>query len=412
MKYGCIGQTLKHSFSKDIHAKLFDYEYSLQEIAPEELDAFMRQKDFNAINVTIPYKQAVIPYLDEVEESALTIGAVNTIVNRNGKLYGYNTDFAGMTALIKKTGLELQNKKVLICGSGGTSKTALAVAKALGAREVYRLSRHASDDCILYQDAYQDHVDAQIIIQTTPLGMYPKRGAVSIDIDRFRGLEGVIDAVYNPLRPAIVEKALEKGLIASGGLYMLVAQAAYAAEHFIGRPAADKIDAVYQSLLKEKENIVLIGMPGSGKSTVGKRLAEALSMDFADSDAEIVKQAGKTIPEIFASEGEDGFRNLESKVIAELAMLQHTVIATGGGAVLRSQNVSALKENGRVYFLDRKLEDILPTADRPLSSDRQSLEKRYRERYNIYTSAADRKIACPNGVGATVEMIKSDFLKA
>ena len=410
MNYGCIGEKLAHSFSKEIHNRLFDYEYILKELTREELGAFMTQKDFKAINVTIPYKEAVIPYLDFVDETAQRIGAVNTIVNRDGKLYGYNTDFSGMRALIEKNNLSLTGKKVLILGSGGTSKTAYAVAESLGAREIYKVSREGKDGCITYETAQNLHADAEVIINTTPCGMYPKVNVSAVDVADFPQLSAVVDAVYNPLRSRLVCDALNKGVPAVGGLYMLVAQAAFAAQHFTGTPVpGEKIDAIYQELFSLKQNIVLIGMPGSGKTTVGKALAEMLHMTFIDTDEKIVEQAKKPIVEIFAEQGEQAFRDLESQAIFDVSKEQHVVIATGGGAVLRSENVTLLQQNGRIYFLDRPLSAIEATADRPLSSNRAALQQRYKERYDIYVNSAQVHLRTGDDAAETAQKIKEDF---
>lgn len=308
MEYGCIGEKLTHSFSKEIHAKLFDYKYELKELARGDLDKFMRERDFKAINVTIPYKQDVIPYLDFISDTAKDIGAVNTIVNRDGKLYGYNTDFSGLSALIKRLGVDIRDRNVYILGSGGTSKTAFAVAKSLGAKSVTRVSRTARDGCITYEQAYSE--DVEFIINTTPCGMYPNIGEAPIDITKFKNLCGVVDAVYNPLDSQLICDAKAVEIPAAGGLYMLVAQAAYAAEKFTDTDVPQKkIDSIFHDMFITKQNIVLIGMPASGKSTVGKRLAETLHRELIDTDSEIVKFAGKTIPEIFGSVGETGFRD-------------------------------------------------------------------------------------------------------
>ena len=259
MDYGCIGEKLTHSFSKEIHNLLFDYDYKIQEIPKGELHNFMTRKDFKAINVTIPYKQDVIPYLDWISDTAMQIGAVNTIINRDGKLYGYNTDFSGMTALIKRQGIEIKDKTVLVLGSGGTSKTAVAVAKSLDAKAVIRVSRTAKEDCITYEDMYERFCDAEVIINTTPCGMYPNIIGEPIDIDRFTNLEAVVDAIYNPLRSNLVVKAEQKGINAIGGLYMLVAQAAQAAELFVDENVPiEKIDKVYHEIVKQKQNMTYL----------------------------------------------------------------------------------------------------------------------------------------------------------
>ncbi len=410
MKYGLIAKKLSHSFSKEIHGKLFDYAYQLWEIPQEELDTFMRKKDFAAINVTIPYKEAVIPYLDEISETAKKIGAVNTIVNRDGKLFGDNTDFSGMCALIQRAGIVLANKKVLVLGSGGTSRTAVAVAQRLGCKEVYRVSRSGKDGCITYQQAAEKHCDAQILINTTPCGMYPDIHTSAVEMDKFPNVEGVVDAVYNPLRSKLVCDARKKGIPAVGGLYMLVAQAAYAAEKFVGQHVPEeKIEAVYCEMLAKKQNIVLVGMPGCGKSTVGKVLAEMLGAELIDTDQVIVDNDGRAIPEIFSQEGEQGFRDLETAAIRQVAARQHAVISTGGGAILRPENLRLLRQNGRIYFIDRPLEALEATADRPLSCNRQDLERRYQERYDIYLAACDRHIQSDSVIEHVVKAIKEDF---
>lgn len=407
MNYGCIAEHLGHSFSKIIHARLADYEYELRELTPCELDGFMKAKNFRAINVTIPYKQAVIPYLDEIDDIARRIGAVNTIVNRDGKLYGYNTDFAGMCALIKRLGLDLNGKKVAILGTGGTSRTARAVSAHLGAGEILVVSRTARDGAIDYATLTAAHADTQILINTTPAGMFPDNDGFPVEPELFPRLCGVVDAVYNPLSTVLVSRARKMGIPAEGGLYMLVAQAAFAVEHFLGTTVpAEKIDEVYRDILRSKRNIVLVGMPGCGKSTLGRVLAERLGLDFIDGDEEIVRREGMPVPQIFAERGEAAFRDCESAAIREsLAPRGGCVIATGGGAILREENVFRLKQNGVLVFLDRPLDQIAATGDRPLSSNREMLEQRYRERYPKYCACADVHLHIGSDVGENVEKI-------
>ncbi|MBR2404977.1 MAG: shikimate dehydrogenase [Clostridia bacterium] len=394
MQYGLIGRKLGHSFSKEIHEKIENYTYSLKELEPQELDDFMTQRDFKAINVTIPYKEAVIPYLDNISAFAKNIGAVNTIVNRDGKLYGYNTDCLGLKALIARSGIELRDSKVLILGTGGTSKTAAAVAYDEGASIVIRVSRSKKDGCVTYDEMYADHSDADVIINTTPCGMYPDCQSSPAEVERFSGLKGVIDVIYNPLRTSLVSSALAKGIKASGGLYMLVAQAVFAAEKFTGKVYDKKItDDIYDELEANKENIVLTGMPASGKSTVGTRLALLTGRRFIDTDDMIVKAHNMEIPDIFSSYGEDVFRSWEAECVKEASQYSGCIIATGGGVVLRPENVSALGQTGRIYFLDRPLGELVPTSDRPLAQDAEAIRKRYEERYSIYTSTADEIVA-------------------
>lgn len=411
MEYGCIGKKLTHSFSKIIHNKLADYEYELCEIPENELADFMTRADFKAINVTIPYKQAVIPFLHCISDTAKRIGAVNTVVNKNGRLYGYNTDFSGMRALILRQGVSLKGKKVLILGSGGTSKTAYAVAENLGAAEVYRVSRNGNAGAITYEEAYKRHSDAQAIINTTPCGMYPAIGESAVDTERFPDLSSVTDAVYNPLSSALVVSAREKGINAVGGLYMLVAQAAFAAEKFIDISVPEeKTEEIYRSILSQKKNIVLIGMPGCGKTTIGKRLAAELGKKFIDTDSEIIKEINMPISDYFARFGEESFRRLESEVIKRISAEQSAVTATGGGAVLNRENIRLLKENGTVVFIDRPIEKLVTSSDRPLSSDREMLKKRYDERYGLYCSSADKKINAVDELELNVKAIKEVFL--
>ena len=417
MKYGLIGEHLPHSYSKEIHNALAPYDYQLCELPPEGVDAFMRAREFDAINVTIPYKETVLPYLTEIDEHARLIGAVNTIVNRDGKLYGYNTDFYGMQTLIESIPLALADKKVLILGTGGTAKTARAVAKASGAREIVTVSRRASDVTVTYAEAYAHHTDADVIINTTPCGMFPypdgngTREGTPIDVSRFPALSGVVDAIYNPLRPNLILDAHERGIPAEGGLLMLVAQAIRAVEIFLDTDLDRGVaPRVCDKIRADKENIVLTGMPASGKSTVGQALAKALGRPFFDSDSEIVKKAGKTIPHIFAEVGEAGFRAIETEVIREIAA--HNVgciISTGGGAILRDENIRALKRNGRIYFLDRPIEKLVPTPDRPLSQDNEAIRRRYDERYERYASTCDVRI--PNGgtPDEAIAAIRKDF---
>lgn len=412
MNYGLIGEKLGHSFSAEIHRQLFDYDYELKELAPNEVNAFISCRDFAAINVTIPYKEAVIPLLDEVEETAKRIGAVNTVVNRNGKLCGYNTDFLGLKALMAYAGISLKDKLVLILGSGGTSKTAQAVAESLGCRQAVRVSRREKGGCITYVQAKERYANAEILINTTPCGMYPHIGESAVDIADFLSLQGVVDVVFNPLRTKLICDALSRGIPAVGGLYMLVAQAAYAAELFTGKAVApEKVESIYRNLFSEKQNVVLVGMPGCGKSSVGNRLAEQLGMTFVDTDGEIVRQQGRTIPEIFATDGEAYFRQVESAVIRQVAARQHCVIATGGGAVLDPVNMALLRENGSIYFLDRSLERLCATADRPLSSDRMALKQRYRERYDIYLRECDRHIRADGTIEEVANQIREDLIK-
>ncbi len=388
-KYGCIGKRLTHSFSKEIHAKLADYEYELIELKEDEIEAFFKSKDFNAVNVTIPYKQTVIPYLDSLSDVAGRIGAVNTVVNKNGRLYGYNTDYYGMKALIEKIGVDLNGKKALILGTGGTSRTARILTEDLGAAEIITVSRSKSKNYITYEEAVSEHSDANVIINTTPSGMYPDCEGIPIDISSFNELEGVVDAVYNPLCTNLVLRAKEKDVKAEGGLYMLVMQAAYAVQKFLDTEIEKTVaDNVFASVFASKENIVLTGMPGSGKSTVGK-LLNIDGFSFVDTDEEIEKRCGCTIKELIGSKGEKYFRDLETEVIKAISSEGCQIISTGGGAVLRKENVDSLKRNGKLFFINADPDRLCPTYSRPLSDTTEKLKKLYDERIDIYKSAAD-----------------------
>ena len=412
MQYGLIGQKLGHSFSKEIHEMLKSNPYALIELVPNQIEAFLKQKDFSAINVTIPYKTAVIPYLSHIDGSAKEIGAVNTIVNRDGELWGYNTDFYGLCALIKHAKITLQNKKVAILGTGGTSKTAFAVANFLGAKEILIVSRREGDGVITYQELTEKHADVEVLINTTPVGMYPNTEATPVDISRLSNLSGVIDAIYNPLRTQLVLDARKRNIPAEGGLYMLVAQAVRASELFLDciyEP--DTAERIYFELFKKTENIVLAGMPGAGKSTVGKLLASQMERAFFDLDEEIVRVAGCSIPESFAIDGEPAFRNLETRVLRDvLSNQKNIVLATGGGAILRDENIDLLRRNGKIYFIDRPLRELLPTEDRPLASSKEDICKRYGERYERYCATADCRIDGDGSVKEVAERIRKEFL--
>ncbi len=404
MKYGLIGEKLSHSFSPEIHSKIGDYPYELREIARDDLDSFMRARDFSAINVTIPYKKDVIPYLDHVCPEAMSIGAVNTIVNKDGILYGYNTDIAGLKALILRvTGGQNLSGKVLVLGTGGTSLTAVAVSKMLGAETVLRVSRTGKDGCATYEEAYEKHIDASYIINCTPCGMYPSDFDKPIGLDAFPSLKGVVDTIYNPLRTPLIREAKSRCIPAEGGLYMLVSQGVAAYGLFFGiEPDTSMNDRIYREILREKENIVLVGMPSCGKTSIGKALSVTLGRHFYDSDNEITDEAGMSIPEIFLRFAEPHFRFLESKAIKRLSCgIWGAVIATGGGAVLKEENVDALKANGRLIFLDRSLDKLVPTADRPVSSDIEALTRRYEEREPIYRAVCDDIV---DGDGSVVEV--------
>ena len=409
-KLGLIGEKLGHSFSRDIHSSLGNYSYDLIEVEKDRLADFIQKKDYSGLNVTIPYKEAVIPYLDKTDDHALAIGAVNTIVNKNGELFGYNTDFFGMERLINHAKIDISDKTVAILGTGGTSKTADAVVKHLGAKKAIKVSRGNRDGAISYDDLYEMAGDIDVIINTTPAGMFPNTEASPIDISRFERLSGVIDAVYNPLRTKLILDAKRRGIKAEGGLYMLVGQAVRASELFTGEVYDEKTtDRVYKRILREKENIVLIGMPASGKSTIGRILEKKLSRRAFDSDKIIEKEEKRSIPDIFHKDGEGKFRDIESSVIKRLSLENGIIIATGGGSILREENIDNLKKNGRLYFIDRPLPQLIPTKSRPLASTPEDIERRFNERYGIYSSAADVRIDANGSAPMAADKIIGDI---
>ena len=383
MKCGLLGRKLSHSYSPQIHSYLGDYPYTLFEREPEDVEVFLKTGDFTAINVTIPYKKTVMPYC-QLTETAKYMGSVNTIIRQSdGTLLGHNTDYFGFTSMVERSGLHPKGKKCLVLGSGGASVTAVAVLKEMGATVVV-ISRNGENNysnlCI--------HSDAAIICNCTPVGMYPNNGNSPINLDLFPKLEGVLDMIYNPARTQLVMDAAQRGLIHCNGLWMLVAQAKEAAEWFLNQKLPDSIIAdVYHKMQLQMENIILIGMPGCGKSTVGKLLAERLGKTFVDADAVLESTYGTSIPQIFAEEGESGFREKETAVLQELGKKSSLVIATGGGCITREQNYPLLHQNGTIFWLQREL-DLLPTDGRPLSQANK-LSDLYRIRKPLYETFAD-----------------------
>ena len=402
MKSGLLGRKLGHSYSPQIHALMGSYSYKLFEKEPVEVADFVKNGDFTGINVTIPYKKDVIPCMDELSPMAKRMGAVNTIVRRaDGTLFGHNTDYFGFSSMVRRSGLSVAGKKVLVLGSGGASNTAVKVLEDMQAQVVI-ISRSGENN---YQNLHL-HADASVIVNTTPVGMYPNTGVSPVELKDFPKLEGVLDMIYNPARTQLLLDAEELGLPHENGLWMLVAQAKEAAEYFGGKPLDDGIiEAVYNTLSAQMQNIVLIGMPGCGKSTVGSTLAEMLHRTFVDADAEIVKLAGKPIPQIFAEEGEEAFRAYETQVLSDLGKKSCLVIATGGGCVTKPRNYPLLHQNSRIVWLKREL-DRLPTDGRPLSQSGK-LTQMYEIRRPLYEAFADH-IADNNGTLAeTIRTIRA-----
>lgn len=410
MEYGLIGEHLPHSFSPEIHRRIGDYKYEIKELRPDEVGEFLKKRGFKGINVTIPYKQTVIPYLDEIDDAAKAIGAVNTVVNRDGKLFGYNTDFGGLKALFERVGISVSGKKAVIFGSGGTSHTAEAVLKSLGAQTVLKTDLVPAEGVITNEEAVFRHSDAQILVNTTPCGMFPNLSGMAADPADFPQIEGAIDVVYNPLKTDFVQRAQSLGIPSEGGLYMLVMQAILAAERFFDEPIPkEKAESIYLDILRMKKNIVLIGMPASGKTTIGNLLSAELRMPLFDSDKLIIEKTGREIPDIFAKEGEAVFRKFESDAIAELSGKTGAIIATGGGAILNPENMRLLSKNGKIYFLDRPLESLVPTDDRPTASTAEAIRKRYEERYPLYKKYADKIIDADCGINDVLLKIREDF---
>ena len=408
MEYGLIGEKLGHSFSKIIHEKLADYTYELCPLAKDELDAFMTAKQFKAINVTIPYKQDVIPYCDVLDDSAKRIGVVNTIVNRDGKLFGYNTDFAGFLYNLNAHGITLKDKKVMICGSGGTCKTVTAVAEYMGAKEILVVSRSKKENAVTYEECIR-HKDVDVVVNASPKGMYPDNGESPLDLSNFPNCKAVVDVIYNPLKTRLLQQAEQLGMKAVNGLEMLVAQAKFAVEHFLSTEIEnDKIDQITLELLKQLTNIVLIGMPSSGKTLTGKALCKYIDKTVVDTDAVIVERSGMSINEMFARHGEAYFRQWEHDVIEEFSKQNGLIIATGGGAIKNEENIQNLKQNGVVMFIDRDLEHLLVTDDRPLSKDTNAVAKLYEERYPLYTKYGDLRV--PNNYPMEISQQELDEL--
>ena len=401
MVYGLLGRTLSYSYSPRIHKALGGYSYVLFEKEPEELADFLQNGEFSGLNVTIPYKKAVIPYLQELSPIAKRLGAVNTIVRRaDGTLIGHNTDYSGFSAMIAKAGIQVAGKKALVLGSGGASNTAVAVLEELGAKVIV-ISRTGENN---YSNL-ELHQDAALIVNATPVGMFPNVDDTPLSLDGFPVLEAVLDLNYNPSHTQLLLDAESRGLIKENGRLMLVAQAKESAEWFTGTTILDsKIGEVHKELSSQMENIVLIGMPGCGKSTVAKLLAQELQRPVVDADEEIVRLAGCSIPEVFAKSGEDAFRKLETQVLRELGKQSGKIIATGGGCVTREENYPLLHRNGKIIWLTRDL-NKLPTDGRPLSQITK-METMFALRKPMYQRFADHIVSNDGSPEETVAAIR------
>lgn len=410
-RLGLIGWPLNQSYSQEIHEQLTGASYELIPLRDKDFDAFMRTADFQGLNVTLPYKERVIPYLDVLDPVAQAVGAVNTIVRVDGQLHGYNTDFFGFQIMAREAAIDLAGKKVLICGSGGSSRTVAAAARSMGDREVHRLSRTGRQGAIRYEEAYAHHGDAEIVVNATPVGMFPRAMEdVPIDLWEFPHLEGVLDIVYNPLRSQLTLEAEKRSLPSASGLSMLVSQAYLSARLFTDADLDSSLaNQVYLDLLESKRNIVLTGMPSCGKSSVGKILNKLTGRPLYDTDVLFKQKTGHSVYDYMQKHSEEEFRDLETQIIRGLRGKTGCIISTGGGSVIREENRDALKANGLLFFIKRPLYELHPTASRPLASDRASMSKRYQERKNIYTKADITINAKGRGSGAVAREIAAKW---
>lgn len=409
MKVGLVGEKLGHSFSKPIHERLTDYTYDLIPLSKEEFHRFFEEKSFDAVNVTIPYKQAVMEYCDEIDGIASSIGAVNAVVNRDGKLYATNTDFEGLRQMIVHRGIEIGGKVCCILGTGGTSRTARAVLAHMGAKEIYTAGRGKEAPVIAYEQL-SDYKDIQVIVNATSVGMYPDNDHTLIDCRDFPKLEAVVDVIYNPLRTKLCQQAAELGLKEVNGLEMLVAQAKAAAEFFLGAEILDgKVQEITNEMRREMSNIVLIGMPGCGKSTIGECLAKLTGRTLVDLDKEIERAAGMEIREIFAREGEEGFRKREHDICRIFAREHGQILSCGGGIVKNEKNMRLLAQNGRIFHIRRNVDVLSLDESRPLSTSRERLVEMERERMPLYEKYSDVTVENHTSVLEAAQRVKEEF---
>ena len=402
--FGLLGRKLSHSWSPQIHTRLCGYEYGLHEVEPEDLADFLASTELEGMNVTIPYKKDVVPFCTELSPAAKAIDSVNTLVRRENGWYGDNTDYAGFQAMINACGVSVVGRKTLVFGTGGASLAVIAALRDMGADPIVNISRSGPDN---YENISR-HADAEILVNTTPLGMYPNTGVSPVEVKDFPGCKAVLDVVYNPLRTKFLMDAEALGIPHAGGLIMLVEQARRSAEQFSGGPIPyGKVSEIVSALTAEMENIIFIGMPGCGKSAVGKRLAPVIGRTFVDADDILVEKAGMTIPEIFAAEGEEGFRRRETEVLAELGKCSGIILSTGGGCITRLENYPHLHQNGKLFWIQRDLKN-LPTAGRPIS-EQNSLETLFERRKDQYAAFADVTIVSDEDFSHTIQKVLEAF---
>lgn len=410
--YRLLGKNVSHSYSQDVYKHL-GHDYKIMDLKEEKFDKFIQEKNFKGLNITMPYKKRVIKFLDNIDEIAQKLGVINTVINKDGRLFGFNNDYYGLKYLINKNQIQVSGKKILVLGSGATADTAEAVLKDLKAHTITKVSRKKKKNVLTYDEISRAH-SYDVIINTTPVGMYPNSNETPLDLNLFTKLEAVIDVIYNPLKTKLIIQAEKLQIPAVGGLEMLVAQAVQSARLFFNETIEDyRIDEIYKKIKLEKINLVLIGMPTSGKTTIGKLLAKQLNKTFLDIDDIIVTQENKTINQIFQEEGEPFFRSLESKVISNLSNKANCVIASGGGSILKTENIARLKQNGILIFIDRKLDLLITDKSRPLSANYKDLKKLYKKRYQIYTDVSDLRVlnnqSLKKVVFEIIEAIKCEF---
>ena len=409
MKYGIIGKPLIHSFSKPIHESLSSFSYEINELDSNEVSSLLKNRDFLGINVTIPYKQFVIPFLDKIDEQANRIHAVNTIVNRNNILYGYNTDYGGLKKMILDHKIDIKDKICAILGNGGTHNTSLSLLQDLGAKEIITATRKKEKGTLTFDELIK-RKDVEVIINTTPVGMYPNNYDRIISLNDFPSLKYVVDVVYNPLRTPLVLEAKERGIIATGGLEMLINQALIANEIFFLKKNDDSLyKSIYKKIYLNKANIVLIGMPMSGKTTIGKGLAKELNKKFYDLDEEIEKRISLPIKDYFSKYGEEKFREIENEVTKEIAKETNLVISTGGGIIKNKDNIFSLKENGFIVLLNRDDNLLIFDDKRPLTKNKSDYHKLLNERLPIYRSCCDTIIDNNDSIEEATKKIKEAF---